>query len=396
MFDFLIVLGRRKGLLAKSTLAVALISTIVCLLIPNRYTASITILPPQQNSSAGAALLAQMGNLGNIASLAGGGFGGLGFKNPDDLVVALLRSRTMEDAIIRRFGLMGRYREKRISDARKALERHCSIDSDLKDGLIKISFEDWDPKLAAEMANAYVEEYKKFSASLAITEASQRRLFFEEQLQQEEIKLADAEEAMKSAEQKSGMIQLDSQAKALIESVAKLKAEIGAQEVVIRSMGSYAGPDNPDLLRAKEQLSGLQNQLKALSGSQSGNDSDLIIPQAKLPQAGLEYVRRLRDVKYHEMVYQLLARQFEAAKIDEARQGSLVQVVDPAVVPDRRSFPKFSIIVSAVTALWLLFAVFAVLLVEAVARTKRQPEDEARLRNIKAVWTLRFPRSLRR
>jgi tyrosine-protein kinase Etk/Wzc len=207
MLDLLIVVGARKRFLLISTLAVGTVALMVSLLIPKSYTATITILPPQQASSLSAALLSQVGNLGALGSLAGGS---LGLKNPADMPIALLRSRSVEDAMIQRFDLMKLYKSKVPSDARKSLEKHTSIDSNIKDGLIRIEIEDRDPKRASNMANAYVDEYQKFSQHLAIGEAGQRRLFFERQLVEAKNNLANAEEALKASQQKSGMIQLDS------------------------------------------------------------------------------------------------------------------------------------------------------------------------------------------
>jgi tyrosine-protein kinase Etk/Wzc len=388
LLDLLIVIGRRKKFLVVSTLAVATLALIVTLLIPKRFTATTTVLPPQQASSLSAALLSQMGNLGALGSLAGGS---LGLKNPTDMTIALLKSRSVEDALIQRFDLMKLYKEKRPSQARKALEDHTSIESNLKDGLIRIEIEDKDPHRAAEMANAYVQEYQKFSQHLAIGEAGQRRLFFEQQLVEAKNNLATAEEAMKSSQQKSGMIQLDSQAKALIESVAALRAQIAAKEVQIRSLSLSETPTNPDILMAREQLGALQSQLRQLGGSQAGADSDLIVPRGKIPEAGMDYIRKLRDVKYNELIFELLAKQFELAKLDEAREGAIIQVVDPAVVPDMKSFPKIRIIVSVVTFIWILLAVFGILLLEKVHQAEKSPEDFARLQVLKTIW-VRTPR----
>jgi tyrosine-protein kinase Etk/Wzc len=387
LLDLLIVVGQRKMFIFTTTLAVAALAVIACLVIPNRYTATLTILPPQQGSSLGAALLSQMGNLGPLGSVAGSlGLGGLGGKNPADMSIALLKSRSVEDAMVERFHLMEIYKQKRMSDARRAFENHCDIETNSKDGLIRISITDHDPQRAAAMSNGYVEEYKKFSANLAVTEAAQRRLFFKQQLDQAKDNLAVAEEAMKSAEQKSGMIQLDSQAKALIETVTTLRAQIAAKEVQIRGMGLFAAADNPDLLIAKEQLAELQRQLKQLGGSQAGVDTDLIVPRGKLPEAGMDYIRKLRDVKYNELIFELLAKQFELAKLDEAREGSLIQVVDAAVAPDRKSFPKLSIIGPAATLSWLLLAVFWVLFRYGLSRARNRPEDAERLQALKAIW----------
>jgi uncharacterized protein involved in exopolysaccharide biosynthesis len=273
-----------------------------------------------------------------------------------------------------------------MSDARKALERHCDLESSLKDGLIMISITDSSPLRASEMTNAYVEEYKRFSATLAVSEASQRRLFFEQQLEQAKNNLGAAEEAMKSTEQTSGMIQLDSQARALIETVASLRAQITAKEVQIRGMSQFAAHDNPDLVVAKEQLTELQRQLKELGGSQAGTDSDLIVPRGKLPEAGLNYIRKLRDVKYNEMIFELLAKQFEVAKLDEAREGAITQVIDAAVPPDRKSFPRLSIIGPAATLSWFVLAILWIFFRQAMTHAQDKPEERERLQALKAVW----------
>jgi len=379
LLDLVDVIGRQKKFLALSTLAAGTLALIVTLLIPNRYTATTTVLPPQQGSSSlSAALLSQVGNLGALGSLAGGS---LGLKNAADMTIALLKSRTVEDAMVQRFDLMKLYKEKRMSDARKAFEGHCSIDSNSKDGLIRIAIEDRDPRRAAEMANAYVDEYRKFSAHLAITEAGQRRLFFESQLVEAKNNLAGAEEALKASQQKSGMIQLDSQAKALIESVAALRAQIAAKEVQIRSLSLSETPTNPDILMAREQLGALQSQLRQLGGSRSGEDSDLIVPRGKIPEAGMDYIRKLRDVKYNELIFELLAKQFELAKLDEAREGAIIQVVDPAVTPDRKSFPIIRLIVPVATLVWLLLAVIWVLFAHGVSRAQNGPAPRWREHN---------------
>jgi tyrosine-protein kinase Etk/Wzc len=383
LLDVLIVIGSRKSFLASTTLAVACLSIIVCLIIPKRYTAATTLLPPQQGSSLSSALLSQMNNLGALGSLAGGG---LGLKNPADMTIALLRSRSVEDAMIQRFNLMKRYDDKKPSDARKSLEKHTSIESNIKDGLIRIEIEDRDPKSASDMANAYVDEYQKFSQHLAIGEAGQRRLFFEQQLVEAKNNLAGAEEALKTSQQQSGMIQLDSQAKALIESVAALRAEVAAKEVQIRSLSLSETPSNPEVLLAREQLAALQSQLRRIGGTQSGEDSDLIVPRGKIPEAGMNYLRKLREVKYQEMIFELLAKQFELAKLDEAREGAIIQVVDPAVLPDRKSFPKISLIVPAVTFVWGLLATLGILFLEGVRRAGQRPEDHRRLQALKALF----------
>lgn len=335
--DVLIVLAEQKFIVLGVTAVCAILAIILAFTLPKRYTATATLLPPQQNSSMSSILASQLGNLGGMASLAGGG---LGLKNPNEMFVAMLKSRTVEDAMVRRFGLMEQYHAKYHSQARTDFEDHTSVDGNGKDGLIHISIKDRDPQRAAELANGYIEQFRDLSEHLAITEASQRRLFFEKQLEQAKDNLADAEESMKEMEQKTGVIQLDSQARAQIASAASLQAQIVAKEVQIQSLRTFAASENAQLLQAQQELDTLRDELTKMGGASSGTDNSLIMLKGKVPEAGLEYVRKVRDVRYYETIFDILARQFEIAKLDEAKQGALIQVVDAAVAPDRASFPK--------------------------------------------------------
>jgi tyrosine-protein kinase Etk/Wzc len=376
LLDVLIVLSKRRRDLLIGTVGAAAIAGIVCLLLPNRYTATTVILPPQQNSSSAAALLGQLGNMAPFASLASGT---LGLKNPNELQVAMLRSRTVEDAMIDRFQLMWLYGENHKSEARKAFEKRTDIENGLKDGLIRISVTDRNAERAAEMANAYVQEYKKLSATIAVTEASQRRLFFEQQLVEAKENLERAEEALKQTEQKTGLIQLDGQARAVIESVAQLRGQAAAKEVQIRAMRQFAAEQNPDLQVAEQELAGIQNQLARMGAGVSNASGDFLMPKGSVPEAGLDYVRKLREVKYEETIFELLAKQFELAKIDEARQGAVVQVVDRAVVPDKTSSPVRWLIIAFAAAAGLALSTVWALFSEAFHMARKDPKHREQL-----------------
>lgn len=379
LLDLLIVLAERRRVILVVTSVFAVVAIIVSLLLPQRFTADVTLLPPQQGSSVGAAMASQLGNLGGMASLAGGS---LGLKSPNDMFVAMLRSRTVEDAMVEHFGLMQEYHKKYQSDARKVFEKRTTVDGSGKDNLIHISVEDGDPRRAAEIANGYVDQFRSLSQHLAISEASQRRLFFEQELEQAKDKLADAEEALKVTEQKTGLIQLDSQARALIESAATIRAQITAREVQIQGMQTYATGENAELVQAQRELDSLRGQLAKLGGSEGGN-GELIVPKGLVPEAGLEYARKLRDVKYYETIFDILARQYEVAKLDEAKEGALIQVVDPAIPPDKRSFPKRGLIVIGATAIGFFIGVFAALLNAGFRRLKDNPEVSGKLAYLK-------------
>jgi uncharacterized protein involved in exopolysaccharide biosynthesis len=326
-------------------------------ILPSNYTATTLVLPPGQNYPSSSVLLGQFGGAG----VAGGAT--LGIKSPSDVYVSLFRSRTVEDSLIQRLGLMARYRKNTMSAARTAFEARSKVVLGSRDGLITINVTDRDPKEAAEIANDYVEEFRKLSANLAITEASQRRSFFQQQLREANESVAAAEEAMKHTEQTTGVVQVDSQAKALIESAATLRGQISAKEVQLQGMRIYATDDNPHIVLAEQQLAALKGQLAKLAGTDQNADSEIIVPKGNIPEAEMEYIRKMRDVKYYETVSDLIARQFEAAKLDEARQGAVIQVVDQAVPPDERSFPKRTITVAVAILLsffgacgWCIFA----------------------------------------
>lgn len=377
--DLLIELAERKSTILWTTAVFAVLAVVISLLLPIRYTASATLMPPQQNTSLSSLLMMQMGSLSNMASMAGSS---LGLKNPNDMFVAMLRSRTVEEGMVQKFGLMQEYHARLMSDAEKAFENHSTVEGNGKDGLIHISVVDHDPKRAAELANGYVDQFRHLSEHLAITEAGQRRLFFEGQLEQAKNNLANAEEALKKTQMQTGMIQLDSQARALIATAETLRAQVTAKEVQISALQAFAAEGNPQLIQAQQELASLQAQLKKLEGSESSTDS-LIVPKGNVPEAGLEYVRRLRDVKYYETIFELLAHQYEVAKLDEAKEGAVIQVVDPAGVPDRRSFPKRGLIVAGATLLGFIFGVFLALFRSRMARLREDPEMAGKMRHFR-------------
>lgn len=378
-------LGSRWRLLAKAALIGGIAGLALAFLLPVRYTAVTTILPPSSSSSLASVLAAQSGELGALAGFAGGGFG---MHTPAQLCMNMLRSRTVEDATIQRFQLMNEYREKRLSDTRKALERRTSVALDSKSGIIAISATDGQAARAAELANGYVDEFRKFSASLAITEASQRRLFFEQQLLEARGALTQAEEALKKTQQTTGMLEPAGASKALLESAVSVRAQIAAKQVQLRSMRTYAAEENPRLLQVKQEVAALEAQLAELTGSHSEAADDPLVSKGDMPEADAEYLRRLRDVKYNESVVALLARQLEIARLDEARQGAVIQVVDIAVAPDKRSSPKRLAILLASILFALCGASFWIVYRsdERNLRTNRIAASAAALLLVAAMW----------
>lgn len=384
--DLLIVLARHKRLAIGMPIVFGVIALIISLIMTPIFTSTAKILPPQQQSSGLAA--AMLGQFGGLAGVAGGL---AGIKSPNDLYIGMLESRTIADALIKRFKLQERYESKTLDDARLALDDVVDISNGKKDGLIAIAVSDEDPKFAADLANAYVDELTKLTQTMAISEASQRRLFFEQQLKQAKDRLADAEVALRKTQEKTGLLQPEGQVMAMISGISQLRATIAAKEVQLKAMRTFATDQNPELLRAQEELRGLQAQLIKLEKSQPASEGDLMTSTGKVPSAGVEYVRSLRDVKYYETLFEMLAKQYELARIDESKDSSTIQVLDKAIPAERKSKPKRAIItlVGAIAggALGILLA----FLKDVYARSRRDPDDYGRWQELATVW--KWPRT---
>ena len=372
VLDLLLVLARRKKTIFWITFIFALAAVIVSLLMPVYYPAETKILPPQQSQSASMAMLGQLGAITGMTT------GGLGLKNPGDLYVAMLGSRTVADGLIDRFNLQQVYQDKYRNDTRKDLEKLSDISLG-KDGVISVTVEDKDRKRAAELANAYVQQLTDLMQRIAVTEASQRRVFFEKELRGSKDDLANAEVELKRTQESTGLIQMDSQAKAIIESVARLRGQIAVGEVQLRVLRSSSTEQNPAVIRTEQGLEAMRAQLAKLEQGQANSGVSVQVPTAKVPEVGLEYVRKLRDVKYFETIYEILAKQFEAAKIDEAKNAPVIQVIDEAVQSERKSRPHRAVIVLLTTLAGFILAIIWVFGQEAIKYLHTQPERRAKL-----------------
>lgn len=374
--DLLILVAKWKSFIIKFVGGIALLTLVLLVLSPTTYTATTRILPPQQNQSM--ATTAIMSQLGPLAALAGQS---LGLRTPNDLYVGMLRSDTVANGLIGRFGLKDIYRKKLDVDTRHQLEGATEIMAE-KSGVISISVSDsqsyWfsSPQVvnssrqrAAALANGYVEQLSRLTKNLAVTEAGQRRAFFEHEKDLASEDLAAAEVALKQTQEKTGLIMLDPQSRAMIEEVESLRARIASEEVEVQSMGSFATPENPELIRAQNELAALRRQLQALDKGDQGK-SVLDLPIERVPTAGLEYIRKLREVKYREALFELLAKQYEAAKIDEARDAMIVQQLDVAAPPERKSGPHRAIILLSVGIVTFLIAVLIAFYREALEQAR--------------------------
>jgi tyrosine-protein kinase Etk/Wzc len=368
LLDLLQTIVDNLRLLVLGPLAVGLTALGISFLVSPTYTAKTQFLPPQQQQSAAASMLASLGSLGGLAGAVGG------IKNPADQFLAYMRSVTVQDTLIERFKLQERYEAKTKTDARLALKENVRAASG-KDGLISVEVDDKDPSFAAELANAHVEELGKLLGKLATTEAQQRRLFFEKQLTQAKEKLIQSEIDLKSTGV-SGSV-LKSNPASAIAAVASLQAGVTAQEVKLGAMRGYLAETAPEFKQALNELANLKAQL-------SKQEKDTPAHSSMTAQG--DYVSKYREFKYNETLFELFAKQFEIAKVDEAREGAVIQILDAAQPPERKSKPKKAIIGIIAT----LAAGFALLLFvfirQALIKAGKDQESANKLNLLKASW----------
>jgi uncharacterized protein involved in exopolysaccharide biosynthesis len=289
-------------------------------LIKPTFTARTSFLPPQSQQSSASGALA---SLGALAGLSGA------IRNTGDQYVAFVQSRSVADRLLDRFDLLKVYDEKLKHDARITLVERTRASLGKKDGVISIEVDDHNPQRAADIANAYVEELRKLAASLTLSEAQQRREFFESQLKQVRVKLDAAQAALQGSGLAGSAIKVEP--KAAVEALARLRAELTTAEVRLQAMRRNLADQAPEVLQQSAVVAALRGEM----------DRQARAEQAGVTQGG--YIGAYREFKYQETLYDLIARQYEIARVDESREGGQVQVIDPALVPERKSKPKRSI-----------------------------------------------------
>jgi tyrosine-protein kinase Etk/Wzc len=375
LFDMLLVLSNARRKIAIFTIVAMALGATLALLMKPTFAATALILPPDQGQSSASMLMNQLG----LASLTGGGG-----KSTSDLYLGILNSRTIADAIIAKFHLDREYKMKKPSDIRTRLKSATRM-LVTKDTLIHITVEDHDPQRASDIANAYVDELYAMNSHLAITEAAQRRVFFDQELADERNALAAAEEDLRKMAEKTGVIQLSAQSEEIIRSIADVRAEIASREVQIQSLRTFATDQNPETVRIQEEINTLRNQLAVLEKDPRNMQSSSTDFQAgRVPEVSLEYARKLREVKYHESLFDLLSKQYEAARIDEAKAAPIIQVIDRAVPPDAKSSPHRLFMTLGFGAVGLFLACVATLATDILRRMEQVPEYALKLQRLRS------------
>jgi len=328
------------------------------------FTANTQFLPPQQQQGMAASVLAGLGGLAGAAA---------GLRSPADQYIAFLESRVIADRLIERFNLKAYYKAENMSQARTAIASSTRISSG-KDGLIRIEVSHEDPATAAQLANAYVEELRELLSHLAVTEAQQRRVFFEKHLQQTQAALVKAEQALQATGVTAATLR--TQPAATVEALARLQAQVAAQEVRVASMRGYLTENAPEFRQALTELSALRAQMRRLEGPAQqtlGNENN----------AASEYIARVREFRYQETLLDLFVRQYEAARVDESREGAIIQVLDLAVPPDHKSSPKRALIAIVATLASGFALLLFVFIRQAVRNASTDPASANKLAAIR-------------
>ncbi len=375
LIDLAIALGEEKKTLFAIPAITTTLAIVVSLLMTPIFTAKTVMMPPQQQQSGAASALA---SLGALAGLAGGA---AGIKSPDEMYIAFMQGESLQKAVIQKLNLQERYEKKTIFETREHLKQVVKIASDKKAGLITIEADDKDPEFAAKLANAHVEELRNLMGRLAVTDAQQRRVFYEQAITKTQNELAEAEANFRAAKEKSGMQVTAVIAETSVRAGAEMRAQIAAKEVQLAAMGSFATSQNPDVQRLGGELAALRSQLKKLEQGSGADEKTSPLQQLA--------VKSYRDIKAREAMMGVLVAQYESARVDEAKEGPLIQQVDVALPPERKSKPKRAIIVLVAAFAGLFLGVLVAFVRRAMRKAAESPETSGQIAKLKAAWRLK-------
>ena len=375
--DYFKVIVKWRRLIAFNTAVVTVLAVIISLVLPKKYTATATLLPPvEQTEVLGISSLLGTGGLGGMARMAGLP----GMATASDVFAKILSSRRVMEAVVQKCDLMDEYRVESMEKALAALDGATSVEIS-PEGVIAISAAARTALLAAEIANSYVEELDRFNLEVNMTRGKRNRIFIEDRLDRVKEDLKAAEESLKVFQQEHKTVSLDEEVRAAIEAAGNLKAEIIAREVQLGVVREYATEKNPQVKSLRSEIAQLNRQLEQIEyGSKSkGSDTKFgagfSVPFAKLPAVGLELARLTREAKIQEAVFEVLTQQYEQAKITEARDTPTIQVLDKAVPPEQRSFPRRRKLVVAGFFLSVFVGVGLAFFLEYVDRLQERPKE---------------------
>ncbi len=375
LIDLAIALGEEKATILKVTGLFTAVAVVVALLLPNIYTAKTVMMPPQQQQSSAASALASLGGLAGLAGAAAG------IKSPDEMYVAFMQSEGLQKNIIEKLKLQERYEAKTIFDTRNKLKENVRVSPDKKSGLITIEADDKDPEFSAQLANLHVDELRVLLGRLAVTDAQQRRMFYEQQIKKVQAELAEAEQSFRQAKAQSGMQVTAVIAETGVRASAELRGQIAAREVQMSAMSRFATAQNPDVQRLGSELSALRGQLAKLE-----QGSGVVETSTPLQQ---QAIKSYRDVKVQEAMLEVLIKQYELARVDEAKEGPLLQQLDVATAPERKAKPKRSMIVLVAAFGGLFLGVLLAFIRRAMRNAVESDQGSSQMSLLQKAWSFK-------
>lgn len=375
------VLWERRRLFLRVAIYALIVSTVVVLLIPRKYDATTSIMPPESMSDTGMMIAAIAGKASpDLASLAGSLVGG---KTTGATFVALLGSRSVQEGIVDRFNLQTVYWVRHKEDARRILNDRTSIEEERKSGVITITVRDRSRERARDMAQAYVEGLNRLVAQVTTSSARRKRIFIEQRLASVKTDLEDAEKQFSEYASKNTVLDVKEQAKAMVESAAILQGQLIAAQSELQGLEQVYSENNVRVRSAHAQVEELKSQLQKIGGTNSpaqadAAGSDLPYPSIRqLPLLGVGWTDLYRRLKTQETVFELLTQQYEMARIEEAKEIPTVNVVDPAVLPETKAFPPTILLIAIITVASMVTAVVLVLWLWQVDQL--EPDDPRKL-----------------
>jgi tyrosine-protein kinase Etk/Wzc len=366
LMDILLVIAKYNRFIIIFTLISALITFLYVQRQPDIYTANTVIMPPRASSSPASMLLGQMSSLGLGASA--------DTSQSKDTVI-LLKSHKLAYQVINRLGLQSIYKAKNIESARGILVSGIKIIPN-KDGSITIECSDRDPKMAANIANAYVMELDVLNQTIATTGASRTRLFYEKQIEYTNAALENAEAAFKKTQKRTDFTPMELQSGAIRELVALLRSQITAKEIELDRLKDFATEANPQYRKVSMALAGLRVQL---ANVESANSNPLDGVNNRSLKGGSDYLKNMRNLKYQETLLEVIKKQYEVARLDEAKDANLIQVVDVALAPEQPSKPLRKFIVVSASLIAFLVGIILAFIINAIDTAKQKPKSFERL-----------------
>jgi len=380
------LLWAQRRFLARTAAVGLVAAALIAFLIPKRYMSTVSLMPPDQTSGQGAAMLAALtgrvgGNLAGVAENA------LGIKTTGDLFMGILKSDTVQDDLIHKFDLQKLYHDRYIEDARADLARHSGISDDAKTGIISLSVVDGDPRRAAEMAQEYVNELNWVVTHLSTSSAHRERVFLDQRLTQVKANLETDEKQFSQFASQKGAIDIPEQGKMMVTAAATLQGELIAAESELQGLRQIYTDNNVRVRSMQARVNDLHNALEKISGKGADENSSAgqLYPSLKeLPLLGVQYADLLRRTKVQEAVFEALTQQDEMAKVEEAKEIPSVGVLDPPQVPEEKSFPPRLLFM--VLGVFLALAIGTARILSSSAWEAVDPTDPRKVM-VRQVWS---------